>query len=66
MAYYHICPLCGCNLDPGERCDCLTIKEPLAAGRDRDRLRDSPGTLYHVALRGAKDFRTIRPIARRS
>ena len=22
MAYYHICPNCGSNLDPGETCDC--------------------------------------------
>lgn len=22
MAYYNICPNCGSNLDPGERCDC--------------------------------------------
>lgn len=22
MAYYRACPKCGCNLDPGERCDC--------------------------------------------
>ncbi len=22
MAYYSICPNCGCSLDPGERCDC--------------------------------------------
>lgn len=20
--YYRICPICGCSLDPGERCDC--------------------------------------------
>ncbi len=20
--YYHTCPCCGANLDPGERCDC--------------------------------------------
>ncbi len=20
--YYHTCPYCGANLDPGERCDC--------------------------------------------
>ena len=20
--YYHTCPVCGANLDPGERCDC--------------------------------------------
>ena len=22
MAYYNVCPKCGCNLDPGEKCDC--------------------------------------------
>lgn len=22
MSYYKVCPCCGCNLDPGERCDC--------------------------------------------
>lgn len=22
MAYYNVCPDCGSNLDPGERCDC--------------------------------------------
>lgn len=22
MAYYHTCPHCGANLDPGENCDC--------------------------------------------
>lgn len=22
MAYYHVCPNCGSNLDPGETCDC--------------------------------------------
>lgn len=22
MAYYKLCDKCGCNLDPGERCDC--------------------------------------------
>lgn len=27
MAYYDICPRCGCNLDPGERCDCEDEKE---------------------------------------
>lgn len=31
MAFYHTCPLCGCNLDPGERCDC----ESEAAERER-------------------------------
>ena len=22
MAYYTTCPVCGCTLDPGEKCDC--------------------------------------------
>lgn len=22
MAYFNTCPTCGCNLDPGEKCDC--------------------------------------------
>lgn len=22
MSYYRMCPNCGANLDPGERCDC--------------------------------------------
>lgn len=22
MAYYNVCPSCGSNLDPGEKCDC--------------------------------------------
>lgn len=26
--YYKVCPNCGANLDPGERCDCEDIKEP--------------------------------------
>lgn len=27
MAFYNTCALCGCNLDPGERCDCVREKE---------------------------------------
>lgn len=26
MAYYNTCPNCGCNLDPGEKCDCENEK----------------------------------------
>lgn len=29
MAYYDTCPFCGANLDPGERCDCMS--EPQSA-----------------------------------
>ena len=24
--YYNVCPYCGVNLDPGERCDCRDEK----------------------------------------
>lgn len=27
MAYYHVCPNCGSNLDPGEHCNCQNYKE---------------------------------------
>lgn len=27
MAFYKECPLCGCTLDPGEKCDCQEEKE---------------------------------------
>lgn len=23
MSYFRTCPICGANLDPGERCDCI-------------------------------------------
>lgn len=26
MAYYNTCLNCGCNLDPGEKCDCENEK----------------------------------------
>lgn len=27
MAYYNVCPSCGSNLDPGEKCDCVSTQE---------------------------------------
>lgn len=27
MSYYHTCPDCKANLDPGERCDCKKVKQ---------------------------------------
>ena len=32
MSYYHVCPLCGAHLDPGESCDC-TISKVCAEAR---------------------------------
>lgn len=36
---YRICPSCGCNLDPGEICDCQRTKKeaaPLQRRRPQD------------------------------
>lgn len=30
MSYYHSCPDCKANLDPGERCDCKNVKQPVS------------------------------------
>lgn len=29
MAYYNVCKSCGCNLDPGEKCDCENEKKEM-------------------------------------
>lgn len=31
MAYYRVCPECGCTLDPGEPCDCQSRTKKEAA-----------------------------------
>lgn len=31
MSYYHTCPHCRANLDPGERCDCREDEKTLAS-----------------------------------
>ncbi len=30
MGYCRICPLCGAHLDPGERCDCKEVQQPIS------------------------------------
>lgn len=60
MAYYRTCPACGCNLDPGERCDCMDKKKAAPAQR-------TPGTanmkeqilclLYKTTVEVVKDDR---------
>lgn len=37
MAYYRVCPYCGCNIDPGEICDCRTEQKKEAAPLARER-----------------------------
>lgn len=34
MAYYRKCNLCGANLDPDEKCDCLEDQERTQAKRE--------------------------------
>ena len=35
MSYYYICPKCGANLDPGEKCtDCITNNEEVTSNED--------------------------------
>ncbi len=33
MAYFNVCPVCGCRLDPGERCDCVQDKPSVPASQ---------------------------------
>ena len=41
MAYYRVCPSCGCNIDPGEICDCRaeTKKETAPLYRERPQVK---------------------------
>lgn len=36
MSYYTVCPLCGCRLDPGERCDCEDEKKAAVGAANTD------------------------------
>lgn len=43
LMYYHTCPYCGANLDPDERCDCLSRirgKAPKWSNMDGGRVRN--------------------------
>lgn len=46
MPYYHTCPLCGANLDPGEKCDCTqnNLKEDIKNVRNESNNRPYSGT----------------------
>lgn len=45
--YYHTCPLCGANLDPGESCDCDKEESP---EETPDNYHDvgQPDSWYHI------------------
>ncbi len=44
--YYTVCPHCGANLDPGERCDCE--KEKLNTPENVATVQDKEGQLTWV------------------
>lgn len=58
MAYYRVCPECGCTLDPGEPCDCQsrTKKEAAPAATGTTSGENShpslPSTAQEVKLKG--------------
>ena len=39
--YYRACPNCGCNLDPGERCDCSEKNSQIEKERHFQKTLDS-------------------------
>lgn len=39
--YYHVCPYCGCNIDPGERCDCRAGAEETDDAEKRQKTAES-------------------------
>ena len=45
MQYYWTCPLCGANLDPGEKCEC---KEEEFSARSEIRDSESPVQLEEL------------------
>lgn len=47
MAEYRVCPDCGANLDPGERCDCTKRSAPDAANIRDGNAGETPHTTYH-------------------
>lgn len=41
MAYYNVCPNCGSNLDPNEKCDCESTQE-----REKEQSRHKQAYIY--------------------
>lgn len=66
MSYYKTCPLCGANLDPDEKCDCVSVYTDYPGGSyvsmdiETGRIgrcgiyigkdEPNPGAAYHRAL----------------
>ena len=55
MAYYNTCLTCGCNLDPGEKCDCKNEKKEAEQRYDKI-VRITPKTGQMVFILDGKEF----------
>ena len=42
MRYYWTCPLCGANLDHGEKCDCDKVNKFKEVFIDADEIKEHP------------------------
>lgn len=52
--YYRVCPVCGCNLDPGEKCDCNGTKKetaPLPRERSRDKVSETSLSIQMLTVK---------------
>lgn len=46
MSYFHTCPGCGANLDPGEVCDCKRKAAPSVTSTESGRRNKFDTTLF--------------------
>lgn len=59
---FRACPVCGCNLDPGERCDCTNTPavDRSAAATEKitppERAYFGPGVVVGVDFASGPDF----------
>lgn len=54
-SYYHTCPDCGANLDPGERCDCTKATErPGGAATPTEPRPQQSSEVYHSSRGSAR------------
>lgn len=55
MAYYNVCKSCGCNLDPGEKCDCENEKKEAEERYDKI-IKITPKTGQMAFVLDGKEF----------
>lgn len=50
MAFYKKCPNCGANLDPGEKCDCISSNDSLCVETTQRNISQCNATLEESKL----------------